>query len=339
MNEASRRSDAERGEVVTPPEPPPVAPDPAELLHSRAYLNLLILTALLGVPISVGAYLFLPVVNSLQGWAFTDLPPQLGFDAAALAGLGFGVVLGPEAPLIALGAGAAVAATRLLPRPLPAQGLAVVGVAGSFAAISALLGSPLLGAFLLMEAAGLGGAMMGPVLVPGLLSAGIGGLIIGGLAVAYALLTDHASSDVLYSGESQLGPLLAGAAGYSAWALLLLLAAKGLAYALALSSFRGGPVFPAMFLGAGGGIALSHLPGLPMLTGAAMGIGAMCVAMLRLPLTSVLLATLLLSGSGVAVMPLVIVAVVVSHVATAWLEWVATASRAGRHEVADLSSR
>ena len=49
-----------------------------------------------------------------------------------------------------------------------------------------------------------------------------------------------------------------------------------------------------MFLGATGGIALSHLPGLPLIPGAAMGIGAMCAVMLRLPLTSVLLATLLL---------------------------------------------
>ena len=46
-----------------------------------------------------------------------------------------------------------------------------------------------------------------------------------------------------------------------------------------------------MFVGAAGGIALSHLPGLPMIAGAAMGIGAMSVAMLGLPLTSVLLAT------------------------------------------------
>jgi hypothetical protein len=50
-----------------------------------------------------------------------------------------------------------------------------------------------------------------------------------------------------------------------------------------------------------------------------MGIGAMSVAMLRLPLTSVLLATLLLFSDGLAVMPLVIVAVVVSHVVTARL--------------------
>ena len=68
-----------------------------------------------------------------------------------------------------------------------------------------------------------------------------------------------------------------------------------------------------------GGIALSHLPGLPLVPGVAMGIGAMCVVMLRLPLTSVLLATLLLLSDGLAVMPLVIVAVAVAYVASARL--------------------
>src|SRR5206468_5984089 len=99
--------------------------------------------------------------------------------------------------------------------------------------------------------------------------------------------------------------------------LVLLVACKGLAYGASMSGFRGGPVFPAMFLGAAGGVALSHLPGLPLVAGVAMGIGAMSVAMLRLPLTSVLLATLLLASDGLAVMPLVIVAVVVAHVAPA----------------------
>jgi hypothetical protein len=53
--------------------------------------------------------------------------------------------------------------------------------------------------------------------------------------------------------------------------------------------------------------------------GLAMGIGAMCTVMLKLPLTSTLLATLLLYSDGLAVMPLVIVAVVVAYAATAWL--------------------
>ena len=57
----------------------------------------------------------------------------------------------------------------------------MIGAAGSFAAISTLLGSPLTGAFLLMEVAGIGGPMLGVVLVPGLLAAGIGSLIFVGL--------------------------------------------------------------------------------------------------------------------------------------------------------------
>jgi H+/Cl- antiporter ClcA len=74
-----------------------------------------------------------------------------------------------------------------------------------------------------------------------------------------------------------------------------------------------------MFLGGAGGMALSHLAGLPLVPGVAMGIGAMCAVILRLPLTAVLLATLLLSSDGLVVMPLVIVAVVVAYVLSARL--------------------
>jgi H+/Cl- antiporter ClcA len=306
-----------------------------------------------------------------------------GIAFAAFATLSFGVVLGPEAPLIALGGGLAVCAVRLAKRDTPAR-TSAVAAAGSFAAVSTLLGSPILGAFLLMEASGLGGPTLTLVLIPGLLAAGVGtlifvgldawtglgttslvlpalphfarpdiaefgwaiavglmaaflgsgirwlalrlrphverrillltplvGLVVGGLAIAYAEATGKSSSDVLFSGQSQMGPLLQSSAGYSVGALLLLLACKGLAYSASLSSFRGGPVFPSMFIGAAGGIAMSHLPGLSLVPGVAMGIGAMCAVMLRLPLTSVLLATLLLFSNGLAVMPLVIVAVVV----------------------------
>ena len=98
---------------------------------------------------------------------------------------------------------------------------------------------------------------------------------------------------------------------------MLLIVCKGAAYGLSLSSFRGGPVFPGMFIGAALGIAVSHLPGLPMIAGVGMGIGAMTVAMLGLPLVSVLLASLLLSADGVQLIPLIIVAVVVSYVLSA----------------------
>ncbi|MFF3411007.1 chloride channel protein [Streptomyces sp. NPDC002742] len=416
-------------------------PDPFALVRSRRYAVLLVMTALLGIPISAVAFGFLALVSELQSLTYTDLPHGLGFDEtpswwpiplltlagllvamtirylpgegghkpaeglvakgapsaaelpgialAAVASLGMGVVLGPEAPLIALGGGLAVYAVRSVKRDIQPSASAVLGAAGSFAAVSTLLGSPLLGAFLLMEAAGLGGVMMGVVLVPGLLAAGVGALIFTGLgswtglgtyslvihqvphadrpdiagfgwalaigvaaallgtairrtalflqprverrrvaataltgalvgvaALVYAEGTGKAASDVLYSGQSALGPLLAGQTAYTAAALVVLVVCKSVAYSLSLSSFRGGPVFPSMFVGAAVGLAMSHLPGLDVTSGFAMGVGAMCVAMLKLPMTAVLLATLLLGTQGLTVMPLVIVAVVVSYVLT-----------------------
>ena len=84
-------------------------------------------------------------------------------------------------------------------------------------------------------------------------------------------------------------------------------------------SFRGGPIFPAMFIGGAIGVAASHLPGLVLVPAVAMGIGAMATVMLKLPLTATLLAMLLLSSDGLGVTPLVIVAVVVAYVLTARL--------------------
>ena len=124
------------------------------------------------------------------------------------------------------------------------------------------------------------------------------GLLIAGLAIVFGEATDKPASNVLFSGQNALGGLLSNASDWSVGALLLLVVFKGLAYALSLSTFRGGPVFPAMFIGAAAGIAASHLPGLDLIPAAAMGIGAMCTVMLTLPLTSTLLATLLLAPTG-----------------------------------------
>jgi len=413
------------------------------LLRSRSYVQLLVLAAILGVPISAAAYGYLALVSYLQEEIFTHLPHGLGFTSepvwwplpvlvvggvlaglairylpgrggpspapgfalhppptpvqlpgvilASLATLVFGVVLGPEMPLIAIGGGLGVLVTRInRRRAVPQQAVSVLGATGSFAAISTLLGSPIVGAFLLMEASGLGGPMLGLVLLPGLLASGIGSLIFIGLdsltglgtfslaipslphfarpngaefgwavaiglaaavvgpairwlalflkpyadrwvmlalplagavvavlAIIYAEGTGKATSDVLFSGQNEVGPLIHTAGSYTVGALLLLVVCKAIAYGVSLSGFRGGPIFPAIFIGAAGGIALSHLPGLSLVPGVAMGIGAMSVVMLTLPLTSVLLPALLLASDAVAVMPLVIVVVVVAHVAAA----------------------
>jgi hypothetical protein len=145
----------------------------------------------------------------------------------------------------------------------------------------------------------------------------LAGLAVAGCAIAFAESTGRDSSEVLFSGQTALPGLVHNAAGWTAGALVLVVLFKSAAYAISLSCFRGGPVFPSLYIGAAGGIALSHLPGLPMVAGAAMGIGAMAVAMLGLPMTSVLLPALLFPSDALALTPLVILAVVVSYVISA----------------------
>ena len=117
-----------------------------------------------------------------------------GILLAALATLGLGLVLGPEAPLIALGMGLGGLAMRLARKDAPDQALALMAAAGAFAAISSLFGSPVVGAVIIIEATGLGGATLPVILLPGLLAAGIGSLVFIGMgsvtglsAAAYSL--------------------------------------------------------------------------------------------------------------------------------------------------------
>ena len=268
----------------------------------------------------------------------------------------------------------------------------MVAAAGSFAAVSTLFGSPIAGAFLLMEASGIGGPMLGVVLLPGLLASGVGalifvgldsltglgtfslsvpglphfarpdiaefgwalvigvaaaivgtaihrlglllrphverrmllltpvvGMIIAGLAIAYTEGTGKSSSDVLFSGQSQLGPLITHAAAYSVGALLLLLACKGLAYGASLSSFRGGPTFPSLYHRRGGRHR-AFAPARPA-AGGGGGDGDRRDVRRHAPAAADVGAAgdLLLYSDGIAVMPLVIVAVVVAYVASARL--------------------
>jgi H+/Cl- antiporter ClcA len=333
--------------------------------------------------------------SPVNGFSPGGLPVPVtlpGILVAAIASIGLGAVVGPEGPLVALGGGAAYLVVWLVRRDTPQQAAAIIAGTGSFAAISTLLGTPIAGAFLLLEATGIGGAMATAVLLPGLLAAGIGSLIFTGLdnltgygtfsltipnvppigtptgaefgyalviglaagaacvalrwfatrvrdsirshlvlatpvlglgiagsAIVYAEVTVHPSSDVLFSGQTALPGLVEHGTEYSVGALLLLVLCKGLAYTLALAGFRGGPTFPAMFLGAAGGMALSHAPGLPLTAGVAMGLAAMTAGMLRLPMTAVLLATLLLGAAGFSVMPLTIVAAIIAYLTANWL--------------------
>jgi H+/Cl- antiporter ClcA len=141
-------------------------------------------------------------------------------------------------------------------------------------------------------------------------------LIVGGLAVAFQQITGHGSHEVLFSGQDQLPGLVGQAGTWSLGALAWLIVFKGLAYSLSLGSYRGGPTFPALFLGAAAGIMCSHLPGFPVQAGVAVGMGAAVVAVLRLPLSAVVIATLLTTHASDRVEPLIIVGVVVAYVIT-----------------------
>jgi hypothetical protein len=87
----------------------------------------------------------------------------------------------PEAPLIALGLGLGALAMRSVKKDAPDQAVSLMAAAGSFAAVASIFGSPVIGAVLILEASGLGGATLPLVLLPGLVAAGIGSLVFIGL--------------------------------------------------------------------------------------------------------------------------------------------------------------
>jgi H+/Cl- antiporter ClcA len=348
-----------------------------------------------------------------EGFQVGQTQPSMvaGVVLAALATLGLGLVLGPEAPLIAIGTGVALYIVRLAKRDAPPTLLLVIGAAGAFAAISVIFGSPIIAAVLLIEASGLGGATLPLILIPGLIAAGIGslvfigmanwtglsttayslpklhlasigsptvgeilwaialgiaaalitypirrlglrvaalvrgnraivfvctaGLLVGVLAFCFAQLTSETPNLVLFSGQDALGGLVTNAASFSVGTLILMMLFKGAAWGLSLGSFRGGPTFPAMFIGAAGGIAVAHLPGLPTSAGIAVGIGVMIVAFLRLPLSAIVIASVLSVSAGSGVDPLIIVGVVASYLATLGLEGRLGASSSAAEAEAD----
>jgi H+/Cl- antiporter ClcA len=273
----------------------------------------------------------------------------------------------------------------------------VVATAGSFSAISALFGGPLVAGMLMVEAGvGLGSALI-PALLPGLVAAAFGYLIFiglgdwggldttalvipglpaydgtsvfdlvvslgvgvvaavlilvvrriaatvadpprlrstrlrtlmlpaGGLAVgALALLAQALganSSDVLFSGQDALPAELAQT---SAAVLVVIIVAKALCYAICLGcGFRGGPVFPAMFLGVGVG-TLAHLAfGISVTLAVAVGAAAGMAATTRLLFASLLFASLLVGLEGLDAIPAAVLAA-----SAAWIIRAAADSRA-----------
>ena len=299
-------------------------------------------------------------------------------------------MLGPEAPLIAIGTGVALLLMNLSRRDIPDQARLVIGAAGAFAALATIFGSPVIGAVIIIEAAGLGGTTLPLVLLPGLLAAGIGSLVfvgvgaltglssdawalpplklaayptprlsdfgwtvalalvaavvvylvmelarrtravaarrawvlipaaavlVGFVAIAFAEISGETADAVLFSGQEAMSLVVRQGAIASLGTLALLLVCKATAWALSMGVARGGPTFPAIFLGLVGGLLAAHLPGLAETPAVGALIGAAVVSVLRLPLSAIIL-TLLITHAGAGVAPLIIVAVVVAYLAT-----------------------
>jgi H+/Cl- antiporter ClcA len=339
--------------------------------------------------------------SPLDGMSTTPAPLRYvpGVALAALGTLAFGAVLGPEAPLIAIGGavGTAVAAiARLRPREA-----ALLTAAGSFSAISALFGGPLVASFMLIEGGVAMGAALVRALLPGLVAAAIGYLVfigigswggvasagfsvqglpgydgtsvrdllvavlvgvtaalviapvqrlaaavaarsqqigvavpllLGGVVVGVLALVVRAlggnSQDLLFSGQSALPAL---AAESSIGMIVVLLVAKAIGYGVCLGcGFRGGPVFPPIFLGIAvamiAAIVLDLSPTLAVAVGAAAGMAG-ATGLLFSP---VLFAVLLVGTDKLDVVSAAVLASV-----AAWLT--ATALKQ-RRKAADASS-
>lgn len=321
----------------------------------------------------------------IAGLSAEPVPPSHlpGILLAALGGLPLGVVLGPEAPLMAVGAAlATILAGRWIARG-PEN--ALVSTSGSAAAVAVIFGSPLVAAVFILESAGRAGLRQTLVVLPCLLSAGVGALVFTGLgewtglavpslslpgldvparpdladllwtiplavviavgvrqvhhlgrrlvphatrrpalmamvavavtaaaAAAYSLLTGRSPVEVLLSGQEGLGTFTQEGDVPGAWALAALLVLKGLAYAVSLATLRGGPIFPALFLGAAFGVLLSGLPGFGTAPAMAAGMAAATAAILPLPVSAAVLVTLLLGSGAAGMTPIVLIAVVVA---------------------------
>jgi H+/Cl- antiporter ClcA len=361
---------------------------PDGLGHSSAPWYLVIGLPVVGALVVAAARALLPGDGGhepLEGLATDPTPVSYapGVALAALGTLSFGAVLGPEAPIVALGSVVGIAAGRIA--SVGKRGSAVLSSAGEFSAISALFGGPLVAGMLLVEGGVALGAALLPLLLPGLVAAAIGylvfvgfgswggldtqGLVVpnlplydgvhvgdltiavvvgllaaltvavvrrlgtavdgsgqrlgmplllvaGGLAVGLlAQLADLLGADpvdVLFSGQASI-PAVVGED--STKIIVVLLVAKFLAYGVSLGcGFRGGPIFPAIFLG----IALASLavvwfdvsPTLAVSVGTAAGMAAQT----RLIVTPVLLATLLVGSQGLDTVPAAVLAT-----ASAWL--------------------
>ena len=117
---------------------------------------------------------------------------------------------------------------------------------------------------------------------------------------------------LLFSGQTGMPDLITQT---SLGTVIAIFVAKAFAYSFALGGgFRGGPIFPATFLGVAVGVlAILFFPETNLSPMTAAGIAAAAAVMLRLPFTSAILALLLVSAGGAYVAPFAIIGAIAGY--------------------------
>jgi len=263
----------------------------------------------------------------------SDYPWIIGSIAASLIG---GLVLGPEVAMVSTGAVVGTVLSKKFGLD-QARGATIGAI---FAILALFVGpikdhsyqAPLTYTFRLQDLIGavaVGAATAGVLTVGRFLSIWIlrlhggdrpkiwilasAGFLVGAVVLAYHLVTGNDVSLVLTSGEGFLKPLLALG---TASAIAITCAAKWLAYSLSMGGgFRGGPFFPAIFIGGGLGAVAGHLtPGIAAgATAAGVTAAIVYLAHPKWAVTAVVGIVLALLTGGVSVIPLTLAAALVAR--------------------------
>jgi H+/Cl- antiporter ClcA len=135
--------------------------------------------------------------------------------------------------------------------------------------------------------------------------------VLGGLGIGVVALV--AGQETLFSGESELESLLQHPASKSVATLLLIVAGKIVALSLCMATgFRGGRIFPVVFIGGTLGIAVNQaFTGIPLAVAAASGMAGAAITILRLPIFVTLFVSFF---GGPLLVPVVVLAAVTAYI-------------------------
>ena len=143
------------------------------------------------------------------------------------------------------------------------------------------------------------------IAIPLVVRLALGGLLLGLIAVA-------AGDLVLFSGQRELDPLILGADSTSTGDVTLLFVGKTLSLVIAvLAGFRGGKIFPAVFIGMSLGVLVHTLvPGVPLVLACGAATVGIVTALIRVWLLTLLLVAMIV---GFTSLPLLGVALIAAH--------------------------